>query len=80
VGKESMDENWDRVSRADEHGRKVGKRVGQRRKTEKVADRKKVVWAGTGPWSPEVAPNFLIKTFWVLVPGAGDVEPGLGGM
>jgi hypothetical protein len=34
----------------------VGKGVSERQKTENVADRKKVVCPGTGPWSPEVVP------------------------
>jgi hypothetical protein len=42
----------------------VGKGVGHRRKTEKVADRKKVVWPGTGTWLPEVAPSPLKKIFF----------------
>jgi hypothetical protein len=54
--------------------------VSQRRKTEKVTDRKKVVWPGAGPWSPEVALCPYPQFFFFFVPGVGAVDPSLGGM
>jgi hypothetical protein len=44
--------------------------MGQRRKREKAADRKKVVQPGTGPWSPEVVPlkkPFLVGRRWLML-------------
>jgi hypothetical protein len=49
----------------------MGKGVGQRRKTEKVADRKKTVWVGVGPWSQKWCPFFKKEKnfFWSLEQG-----------
>jgi hypothetical protein len=52
-----------KVFREDGHGRKVGKGMGQRRETEKVADRKKVALLSMGPLSPEV-PSLHLELPW----------------
>jgi hypothetical protein len=58
----------------------MGKGVVQRRKTEKVANRKNAVWPGAESWAPEVVPLFKKKTLfrWGGVPRVGAVSPGLG--
>jgi hypothetical protein len=51
--------------------------VGKRRKTEKVVDRKKMIWPGMGHWSLEVAPFFFFgsqskgcgpRSWWHVAP------------